>query len=483
MRKKYIKLIVGILVIAVLAFVYFFLFSDDDLENTHDDEILEDSVKIIDVEKEKVSSVVLQNQGAVMEIIPKENEEGQWIIKGFEKIALNQDNVDSFVESMSALSAFEVKNADKDLTQYGLDNKESSVKIISNDGEYVVWLGTSTVDNAYYYAKKDSSDIVYKIDSLSGNRFKYTINDFIDKSLPQISPYKILRLNIKQHGKDEIDLEYTQDKEGNAENLLAMGVETMRMNKPYPGLAVYPTNLQESVLAQLTSMQLGDVADCSSENFFEYSNSMTTSTGEPEAEITVSDDTNSLKMRVGFKADDKNYYCVVDGKEGVFLIDEKYVSPFLEADPIKFVEKFVALYYRADLQKVEMNNNGKKYDITFGYEEKKEENSENKNSRFNDDRKTYLNKKEVDKETFGGLFELLTGITFDSIDKEAKAISENPEVTIKYTLKSGSFEEVRFLPFNDSFYIVDGKSIKGMLVSKQNVSRVFEKADQILNKE
>jgi len=481
MRKKYIKLIVGVLIIAVLAFMYFFLFSDDDLENNSDDDIQEDSVKIIDVAKEKVSSIVLQNDGLITEIIPKENEEGQWIIKGFENVDLNQSNIDSFVESMSALSAFEVKNADKNLSQYGLDIKESSIKIISDDGEHIVWLGTSTADNAYYYVKKDSADTVYKVDSLNGNRFKYTINDFIDKSLPQVSPYKILRLNIKQKNKEEIDLEYTQNKEGNAENLIAMGMETMNMNKPYPGLAIYPSNLQENVLYNLSDIQLGELVDVSSENFAKYG------INDPDAEINVSDDTNSLKIIVGKKADDKNYWCTVNDKNSVFLIDEKYITPFLEADPVKFVEKFVALYYRADLQKVVMNNNVKKYEISFGAEETKEENnnsenSENQNSRFNDDRKTYLNGKEVDKETFGSLFELITGITFDSIDKTVEAISQNPEVIIKYTLKDGSSEEVKFLPFNDSFYVVDGKSIKGMLVSKQNVSRVFEKADQILSK-
>ena len=251
------------------------------------------------------------------------------------------------------------------------------------------------------------------------------------------------------------------------------------MNKPYPGLAVYPTNLQESVLSQLTSMQLGNIADGSSENFFEYSNGVDED-GEPEAEITVSDDTNSLKISIGFKADDKNYYCIAEGKEGVFLIDEKYINPFLEADAVKFIEKFVALHYRADLNRIEMTNKGKSYDITFGAESQNE-NSDNKNSRFNDDRKTYLNGKEVDKDTFGGLFELMTGITFDSIDKEAKAVGETPETVIKYTMKDGSFDEVRFLPFNDSFYVVDGKSVKGMLVSRQNVARVFDKADEILN--
>lgn len=490
MRKRYIKLIIGVLIAVLLAFCYFFIFDEDTATNEADiGEASEDYVKIIDIKKEDIISLYLKsgmqndNNFVNTEIISKENEDGKWVVRGYEKIALNDNNVDSFVESMASISGKEVLNMEKDLAEYGFydtqERHQTSLTIKTTEGETVIYVGSATPDNAYYYARKADSDKIYLIDSLSGKRFGYTINDFADKSLPEVSPYKILKLNIKQRGKEEIDLEYTQNKEGNAENLIAMGMETMRMNKPYPGLAVYPTNLQESVLSQLTSMQLGDIADGSSENFFEYSNGVDTD-GVPEAEITVSDDTNSLKMSIGFKADDKNYYCMVEGKEGVFLIDEKYINPFLEADAIKFIEKFVALHYRADLNRIEMTNKAKSYDITFG-EELKNENSEDRNSRFNDDRKTYLNGKEVDKDTFGGLFELITGITFDSIDKEAKAVEETPEMVIKYTMKDGSFEEVRFLPFNDSFYVVDGKSIKGMLVSRQSVARVFDKADEILN--
>lgn len=101
------------------------------------------------------------------------------------------------------------------------------------------------------------------IDSINGKRFGYTINDFADKTIPKVSPYKLLDLNIKRKGKLEIDLEYTQEKEGNAKNLIDIGMETMKMNKPYYGLAVYPTNLQDNVLINITDIQFGDIAEAS----------------------------------------------------------------------------------------------------------------------------------------------------------------------------------------------------------------------------
>ena len=76
---------------------------------------------------------------------------------------------------------------------------------------------------------------------------------------------------------------------------------------------------------------------------------------------------------------------------------------------------------------------------------------------------------------------MLVGVTFDSVDESADA-SGKADVVIKYTLKDGTVDEVSFITYskNESFYVVNGKSLKGMLVSKQNVTRIFAKADEIL---
>jgi len=472
MNKKYIRLIIGVLIIIVLAVVYFFLIPDN--EGTEDEQPEssenENVVKITEGEKENLVSVILNNDNVLTELI---FENGNWVVKGCESIELNKSNTESFIESMLSISAEEVFNDDNNIERYGLENPKKSICLKFNDGsERLIYIGNLTPDNNYCYAKKSDSDIIYTINYINGQRAEYTVNDFADKSIPQVSPYKVMALNIKRKNASEIDLEYVTEKQGNARNLIEMGMETMNMNKPYEGMAVYPTNLQESVLVNLTDLHLGDIVQASLENIDKFG------IDTPEVEVSVKDDANSLHLTIGNKVDD-NYYCTVNDKNAVFLIDSKYVNPFLNADPIKFVEKFVALHYRADIRSAEMLEGDMLLKITFG-EEETNENSENKNSRFNDDRKAFLNDKELDKSTFSDFFELLAGITFDETDENAKAASNEAEVVIKYELKDGSFDEVKFLPFNESFYIVEGKPIKGMLVSRQKVKRVFDKAESLL---
>ncbi len=478
MNKKYIKLIVYVVVIALLAGIYFFLSSGEEKTNeVENGEAEKNSVKLIDTDIEDVSSIVLNGENGVTEIVLND---GKWVVKGLESIELNEQNIEGFVSSMASLSANEVLNSNPNLSEYGLDKTDKSLKVVFDDKEETVFLGTVTPDNSYYYAKKADSDKVYMIDSLNGKRFGYTINNFANKEIDKVSPYKVMALNIKQEGKEEIDIEYTQDKEGNAEELISMGMETMKMNKPYPNMAVYPSNLQESVLTTLTDIQLGDIVKTSLEGLAEFE------LEKPKAEIYVSDGDNSLKISVGKKADDKNYYCIVDDKKIVFLVDEKYINPFLNADPIQFMEKFVAIHYRVDLERVDLKFGESNFEITFGEEEKNQDGNSEQKTRFNDNRKTYLNGKEIDKDTFGDLFELIAGITFDSIDEEEGtkfALAGNsPSVEIKYTLKDGRVNDVRFMEFNDSFYIVNTEKINGLIVSKQNVSRVLSKIDEILKK-
>ncbi len=476
MNKKYIRLIIGVLFIAVLAGVYFFALPDDDgtEDLSEESEENEDFIKITDGEKENLASIILQHNNVLTELIPYN---GDWAIKGYENIALNKSNVESFIESMLSISAETVLNDDDNTERFGLANPEKSICLKFNDGsETLVYIGDSTPDNYYCYAKKPDDDTIYTINHINGQRAEYTINDFADKTIPQVSPYKIAALNIKRKNAPEIDLEYTTEKAGNAQNLIEMGMETMNMKKPYDGMAVYPTNLQETVLVNLTDIQLGDIAQASLDNIEKFG------IDSPEVEVSVSDGTNYLHITVGNKADGDNYYCIADDKNAVFLIDSKYVNPFLNADPIKFVEKFVALYYRADVESAEIKEGDTLLEVTFGEEAEEETNgeSESGNNRFNDDRKSYINGKELDKSSFSDFFELLVGITFDEVDETAQAVSDNPEVVIKYTLKDGSADEIKFLPFNESFYIVEDRPIKGMLVSRQKVRRVFEKADELL---
>ncbi len=477
MKKKYIKIVVYVLILAVLAAAYFII-SDSNENDTLDDfdADIRQPESIVGSELENVDYIVLTSENGVTEIIRDESNEEKWVLKGFEGVKLNQNNIESIVKSTSSLEGERLAAENADLKEYGLDNPNASAYIKFKDGsDKTVYRGDLTPDKAYYYVSSDGDGKVYMISELHGGRFSYGINDFIDKTVPQVSPYKVTYLDIKQKNKPEIELEYVQEKEGNAENLIMMGMETIRMNKPYDGAVVYPSNLQESVLYGLNDIALGDVAEAVPKDLAAYG------LLEPAAEIEVGDGTNTIKITVGNDYDDSNVYCMLGDKPHVFLMEKRHIEPFLNADVLKFMERFVGLHYRADVKSVDMRFDDMIYEIAFDEGESSlEEENDKETQRFNDDRKTYLNGKEIDKENFSHLFELLAGIAFDSIDPDAKADGE-AEVGIKYVLNDGSVDEILFYPYNDNFYVAERGELKGQIVSRQSVDRVFDKADELLN--
>lgn len=154
MNKKYIKLIIGIIFVLVLFIVYLLLVSGENNSDKKEENTSENSVKITDIQKENVKCVVLKTKNSIIQIIPKNSEKNQWTIKELENVELNQSNIDSFIENMISISAEEIINADKNFSQYGLDSQEKALIIYSEDGkENVIYLGTATPDNNYYYAK------------------------------------------------------------------------------------------------------------------------------------------------------------------------------------------------------------------------------------------------------------------------------------------------------------------------------------------
>lgn len=481
MKNKYIAATVCIILLIVLSVLYFSI-SDNaeqnaNIESEETNPFAEEQYKymLINEDSENIEYITLDyNSG--LTIISDPNNDGKWLIKNFENVSLNQSAVQSVVSGFAFLGTDEkIETENINLAEYGLENPVSTVKVKTKNGnERTIFLGNSTPDKEYYYASIDGDSSVYIIPTVVGNRFTYTMNDFIDKTLAPVSPYALTYIDVIQKDKDEIEIEYTAEKSGNAAELHSMGMDTLRMNKPIDGAVVYPTNLQETLLTTLQNIELGTLVEIYPQNLSKYGLDF------PSIEITAKDQNNSLYLKIGNENENGQLYCTANNNEHVFLIEKSYIEPFLNADIYKFIEKFVGMHYRSDINGVDIKYDNKIISITFGEEEQDKNLSEEEKEklRFSDNRKTYINGKEIDKETFAEFYELLIGIKFDNIDASAVA-SSLPEITITYKLKDNTTDEIKFYNYNESFYLADNTKIKGCLVNKQSVKSMIKKAETI----
>lgn len=476
MKKQKITFMILLAVFVVLGCIYYFGLKDsNNLDNDVDIEEINTELILTNKEQNNLKEAILISQNDELTLIPLKDDENntEWKIKGYEDILFNQINMTSIVSTLTNLTMSDIIAEKSDnISDFGLDSPIVTAKAIFDDEEEItIYIGDKTVDGNYYYAKTDKSDRIYILENLYANRLQSNLNGLIDKSINMISQYKILYLNVKSKGNDEIDIEYSENKEGNASELENLGMQTLRMNKPFNGATVYPTNLQDTVLRNLSSITLNELIEVYPNDLDKYG------LASPEMEITMKDDDYNVYLKIGNAYDNDNLYCMINQRPHVFTINKSAIEPFININVFDFIEKFVGLNYRVNVESIDINSPKGNYKITFS-DDTAEENIEEKNA-MKDNRKSFINGQEFDNDSFSEFYELLIGITFDNIDKSS-SISGEPIVSIKYNLKDGSYQNINFYEYDNSFYLVDNGKLDKLVVHKHNVDIMLDKAKQLL---
>jgi len=466
MNKKAVILIGIFILLILLLCLYFVSKKDNNIENTEQEQSSQNNHLLINKKSDEVKRVIIENEygeKTTFKTINNEDGTNSWTVEGFEELEFNQENLKSVVNTMAQLYAEDIVTNDlSNLSQYGLEPPQNIVTALySDETEIAIVVGNMTPDKNYYYAMIEEDDNVYIIDKLTGQRINYDLNELISKTVPVISEKEILYLDVKQKGKDEIEIEYSGDMDGNAADLSKYGLQTLNMKKPIPNAIVYPNNIQSYVLSNTSALTIKDLIDIFPKDLSQYG------LHEPELIINMRDSKNSVEFKIGSSIDENTFYCMVDERPHVFSIEKDAVNPFMDIDILNFIEKFVSLHYRKDVESVNISSSKGNYSITFG-EEKTEETTENE---VNDNRASFINGKEVDKDEFSNLFQLIVGITFDSIDYNAKPQGK-PESSIIYTLRDGTKDIIEYYNYNDNFYIALKDNDSSRIVSKQTIKNV-----------
>lgn len=462
-KSKLLKILFGILILVLLIILYIMGvntgknnipnetannidYTEYDIINKPDSDVIEISINDLNFK-----TVAVDNKT-------------EWIIEGYDGVKFNQENISFMAKSLKNLTSTQIIEMPEntDISEYKLDTPEVTVNVLYDDSSVeTLYIGKETPDMDYRYVMTEREKKVYLLDELTSNRFLYTLDNFVDKDIPIIRIDTILHVNLKNKDKEEIDIKFLTNTDS---DLNSIGLSTMTMLKPYEGITVYPENLQNSMLPTVSSLALGELVDTNSDNLSLYG------LASPFSEITLTDENNTLHLKIGDLADEENYYCMIDNRIEVFKIKKSLIEPFININVIDFIEKFVNLVYRTDVESITINDN---YNITF------EDNAANETDDYNssdDNRTAYLNGKEVEESDFSSLYQLIIGITFDSIGNTIEPRGK-PDVTMIFNMLDGTSSTVNYYtyPENTNFYIAELNGNYSMLVSKQKVENVIDK--------
>ncbi len=459
MNKKTIYMLVSAIVLVILVFIYISMDKTESTENT--EENTESSIFVTNVKNLKQIEVF--NSGG--SYTARLNDD-KYVLEGYENNSISQTDMKYIFSALSNLKAEKIIDETSDnLSKYGLDEGEANV-ILKGDNEQVLIIGSLTSDKKYRYAMGED-DKVYIVNSSLCELAMKNVKDLIEKSVTAIQAKNVNYLHIKSADKPEIFIKADENNETLKSYVSTSGLSALIMVSPIKDAIVYPTNMQEFVLSDLSALSIYDVAAFNQNNLSEYG------LDNPSMEVTIKDSNNELVIKRGKSCDDNTVYALIDNRPEVYIMTKDCFNSFENADIMDFIQNFVKLYKRSEVDWVDVNTNH--IELKSEGENKISTDSEGVKR---DNRNAYINGKLVDRDTFGDFYEMLAGISFDFVEYNVKKETGSPLYTINYRLSNGKEDRTDFYDYNENFCFIQ-KENSILLVNKQQLVSLINRINEL----
>ena len=480
MKKKLTPLVCGIVILAVLIVLYVVGSArKNKATDTQESAITQDEIGQKLSTNDNAIDILVENENGKYEF---EKAKDNWKIKGYKEVILSNDAVNSIVNGVEGLYAVEtIEENPQSVEKYGLNNPVATVSTkYKNKDQSILKVGSLSADKKYYYVQVDNSPSVYMVNANACSLFTGTMDDFVDKNVPKVNTNSIVYMEIDYKDKDDILVEYDKDNSLVKEYADKNGLATLVLKKPISDIVVYPYSLQATALEDASALNVEKLVDPKPAELSKYG------LDNPEMEVVLKDRNTELTVKVGSQVQDDSdidyRYVQINNRSEVFTMDQRALQSFFDADIVDFVQPFVALHSRSSVNKIEAENNDKKFNVEFKSEGeitfvKSKEGVEK------DNRNAYVSGKLVKRELFSPFYQNIVGLSFDSILKENANVSGTPQAVITYVMKDGSKEKIEFYNYDDNYYVAKKGESSTLVVNKQSVRKLFLDAEKVLNGE
>lgn len=296
MSKRNIILLASLLLALAAVVVVIIL-----LLNNPPEEESSDLLLVSDIPFDSIQAMTITSESGVIRV---ERQHGGWKAAGSDMAvdSLTCEGMATYLSYVYALDVVE-ENAAKP-AQYGLDNPLLTAELTLTDGSRVVFLfGLPTTDRTAVYFMKAGDASVYTMRSDHFAQIRSTLADIVDLSLPALDSEKIDGVAYKRKGLEQ--------------SVVRSDIYESGYMFEQSGIAAsgaFMAEVRKTAKARLS-------AYAGSEEKPEYGL-------DSGNYIRITDTAGTeIMLSLGAKTDDgKTYYCTVNGKDGVYLLDEAYTA-------------------------------------------------------------------------------------------------------------------------------------------------------------
>lgn len=427
MSSKLIKIIIGIVVIALLVGGYVFLDRYEKPTETPKDII--DAITIFSTEKDSIAQIDITHPNASFAF--RKTEEGNWVIIGAEDLRLNQTKVESLAYDFVSLNADTLVAESGNLADYGLDNPLGTQKVTLTDGSvHTFVLGNKVANNLGYYFKKDGDETIYSVYNSKGDSFLATLDDYRDRTLANVDFEKLSDIELIG-GEQTIRLRTVEEADMTDSSTTIYG--DWIMEAPYAGKVVNSEVFNEQLLSKLQQISIVDYVDDQPASYADYG------LDSPKYRIILTEtDKEPVTLLLGNEENGK-VYAKTESERSVYTVLADTVS-FRTINPIILIQTLVYLRNIDTVDEIQVDGSGQHYELAI--------------NRSGETPIYSVNGQEADEKPFKEAYQAIIGLTMKGAVVEE--VTSTAVASYRFKFNNGKAEEVvRFLPYRDRYYAVE----------------------------
>ena len=447
--KLYRNVIITIVVIAALVSALFFItrYQPQNADNTPAIEETEESMfQIYKTDSSHITAFHIKNADEEYWLSLEDN---QWLLNNDRSIKLNQTSVNAFVNTCASVSAKKIVAETQDSAEsFGFSNPTGSVELYFTDGSTKKFVaGNKTLDGQDYYI------------TMSGDSKVYLKNAYGTESLiPQSHSLRDLSLIAI----DPSNLDAIQSFSMSSQDKLDVKVENLSENGWKITLPIYAEPkgqiIVNDILYKFESFNATYVIEDHAKNLDIYG------LNKPYAEFSLVTNQQTYEMLVGNETG--SYRFLKQKNTDTVYAVAKSDLQFLELGYMDLMSSLIHVEHIDTISQVELVSGETRFQMKIDGDD--------------DSRQYYINGKQFKKDAFSKAYQMVIGISLDSID-----LSKVPKIDassyIKYTRKDGTDSLVEFLPINERNYrvVVDGKG--SSITNRKNLEDVIKNLEDLVN--
>ncbi|MBP1591753.1 MAG: DUF4340 domain-containing protein [Oscillospiraceae bacterium] len=449
MIKRYMKLLIGLIIAAVIATGAYFgvlVKKNNDAKKAYEEV---QKLKIFDFDVSDINGMNIKNSSG--EYYFQLTGNGWEITKG-DQFRFSADRILNMATAMSKLTATKIvtENGSDNLAAYGLNDPAKLSFKLNGGKEYTAEIGKQVPGDTSWYVKSSGNDTIYIISSDDKDSISPELDDMKDKLLfDAASSEEISHLKYIDHGTVVYDINRNGDE--------------WKLASPFPQGVVNTASVNS-----ITSLLIR--AECVTFINEELTDLKKFGFDNPSYQIEVSSSQRSVNVIFG------NYYD--DAKQYIYAYDREIdqICIYRTAELGFFGTKIEDILFRRlrtenfeNISGFDMDILGTEINIEYNYIV-----AEGKTSSYKVNGKDVNREDESILETFNNLINAITGMNYDEVCEAQLTNLRNmkPEAKITYHLKEDKDYVLEFYKKEDDdklLYIVENGEYTDTVIKKSSL--------------